>query len=169
MGYLREALYGTLYLGGSPPVDVLLALIAQFQPSGDVLIGLWPDDPRLALLPSAPQYMGSVIDFSDRIPQPANLPIPPECELRRVDLALFPRSVDYASNVDQFGSAERALEQLIGFYLMRGDDILSEAFAGVPINGIRELGVTTPEAHRRQGYATVVCERLAQTCEALDY
>lgn len=166
---LRESLYGTLYLGGSPSRAAVQSLIERYQPEGDVLIGLWPDDPRWSMIPTNYQYDGKVIDCTERIPQPANLQIPLVCEIRRVDLALFQRSVDYESNIATFGSAERALEHLIGIYLMRGDEILCEAFASNPIGSIREMGVTTPEAHRRQGYATVTCEHLAHTCESLGF
>src|SRR5687768_10418341 len=68
-GILREALYGTLYLGGSPSHDALQSLIDRCQPEGEVLIGLWPDDPRWRLIPTDYQYDGIVIDCTDRTPQ----------------------------------------------------------------------------------------------------
>jgi RimJ/RimL family protein N-acetyltransferase len=64
-----------------------------------------------------------------------------------------------------YPSTAKALEDLMGFFLMREDEILCEALAGAEIMGIREIGVDTPELYRKRGYATLTCARLIQFCE----
>ena len=63
-----------------------------------------------------------------------------------------------------FGGPEQALRRGIGRCLLRGDEIVCEAFAGPPALGLVELSVTTREADRGRGYATVTCAHLIRDC-----
>jgi len=60
---------------------------------------------------------------------------------------------------------EDALNDLMGFFLMKDDEILCEALAGPVVLGTREMGVDTSESHRQLGYATITCAKLIDTCE----
>jgi len=75
--------------------------------------------------------------------------------------------VEYLTNV--YGNVEKALEQGIGLCLMRGEEILSEGFAGPYANGLIEIGVETRQQHRQHGYATWVCAHLIKECERLGF
>lgn len=168
---VREAGFGTLYLGGALAAPVLRRLVRDLQAAGDVLVGLWYDDERIALLPSDPDYDGAVLDFTNRpIGQGLEACLrdgPAGCTVRRVDRDLFERSADrefYASLCD---GAERFLERALAFYPMRDDDILSEAFAWPSAEALVEISTGTREPFRGRGYATTTCAHAIRACEAL--
>ena len=56
-----------------------------------------------------------------------------------------------------------------GICLMRGDEILCQAYAPWWGRGVTEIGAVTAEAHRRKGYAKMTCGYLARDCEALGF
>jgi GNAT superfamily N-acetyltransferase len=166
---VQEAEYGTIYLGGFIDRQELGDLIDRLRNTGDVLLGMWPEDGRWNLVPPGADYEGQVLDFYER-PFGTGLDdflvaIPAGCEIRQVDVDLFERSRDRVEHIRSFGSLENTLNNLLGFYLMRDDEILCEALAGPMIRGIREIGVVTYEGHRRKGYGTVTCAYLVQACE----
>jgi RimJ/RimL family protein N-acetyltransferase len=169
---VREAMFGTTYFGGAIDSTLLSEVIITLRRAGDVVIGLWHDDERSHLLPPNPEYDGIALNYTDR---PLNegldayLQVPEGCTIRRVDAELFERSVDRDMNILACGGKEKALESLIGFYLMRGDEILCEASTGPAVMGIREAGVMTYEAHRGHGYATIACAHLIRFCEQAGY
>lgn len=171
-GYAWEITEGTLYPRGAVTQAVFAEVIPELRKTGDVLIGLWEDDPRFDLLPPAPEYDGFTLDFQDR---PIGrglepyLNVPDGCHIQPVDAALFERCNNRDYYVTTFGSADRALEKIIGVCLMRGETILSEAFAGFMANGVYELGADTHEPHQGHGYATITCAHLIQTCEGRGY
>jgi GNAT superfamily N-acetyltransferase len=169
-GVVRELTYGSTFLGGEFDAALLAQIIAALRQSGDVVL-LLHDDQYLQLLPPT-TYGGFAIDFSDR-PMGEGLDgylqVPEGCAIRRADRALFERSVDRDANVAVFGSVETALEKWTGFFLRRGDEIRCEASAGPAAMGIVEVGVATPKQHQRQGYATITCAHLIQTCESMGY
>ena len=55
----------------------------------------------------------------------------------------------------------------LGYCLMQGDKVLSEATAGPPDMGLREPGVLTQEDHRGKGYATLTVAHLIHEIESL--
>jgi RimJ/RimL family protein N-acetyltransferase len=170
---VREATFGTLYLGGAFDQALLRQLIGDLRAKGDVLIGRWPDDALLQILPPQPDYDGRTLYFTDRS-RDARLAafleqMPPDCVLRRMDAALWERSLDRDTSLSAFGSREHVLEKSLGFFLMRDHEILCEAATGPAAQGKIEVGVTTHEAYRGRGYATITCARLIQACEELDY
>lgn len=170
---VQEAAFGTIYPGGLWDGQRLCQIVTDLRQGGDVLLGLWPGDSRSADIPPAPEYEGTVLEFTNR-PMLASLDallrqVPAGCTIRRVNRALFERSIDHDWQVMVYGSVEKALERGQGFYLMRGDDILCEAFAGPPNMGTVEIGVNTREPHRGRGYATFTCAHLVQTCEEQGY
>jgi hypothetical protein len=170
---VQESSFGTLFWAGDVDTEILRHFVDTLSSQGDVLIGLYENDMRTNLLPPHPQYDGHTIDFTDR-PALEGLsaylqPIPDRCIFRRVDRALFERSMDYQFYSDMFGSADRALEKTLGLFLMNGETILCEAWAGCNVSGTIEIGVNTIESERRKGYATATCARLILACEALGY
>jgi GNAT superfamily N-acetyltransferase len=172
-GMVWEAGDGTLYLGGAVSAPVLGQTVAFLRKAGDVLLGLWHDDPRWALAPADPDYTGATIDFDDR-PLGEGLDcfiqqIPADCRVERVDEMLLARARWHAGLIRQFGSVAGFCNNALGFFLMRADEILCEVFAGPAAHGLIELSVETHEPYRRQGYATTTCAHAIQTCELLGY
>jgi GNAT superfamily N-acetyltransferase len=169
-GVIQEGAYGTLYPAGALNREVLESLILSLVREGDVLIGLWQSDPLIALLPTTPEYEGTVLDYTGRRGDLSPyLTVPNGCAMRPVDRTLLERSADREMTEHVFGSLENALKHGLGYYLMRGDDILCETFAGPAADGRIEVGVTTYEAHRQQGYATLTCAYLIRACEEKGY
>jgi RimJ/RimL family protein N-acetyltransferase len=165
-GVLQETVYGTIYLGGVVPDAIQGQLIADLRREGEVLIGLWQDDERIPFLLSLqPEYDGTVYDFFDRdAGQELNLSLPEGCDIRPVDAELYKRLADYDPR-----TAESALKKGIGFCLMRGDEILCEAFATRLTPDVMEMGVTTHKPYEGRGYGTLTCAHLVQACEAKGY
>ena len=172
-GMVWEAGDGALYLGGTVTALLLGQAVGTLRRDGDVLLGLWPDDPRWALAPPNPAYTGFTIDFDD-CPSGEGLDrylqlLPADCRVVRVDERLLARARWYAGLIRQFGSVAGFFDQALGFFLMRNEEILCEVFAGPAAHGLIELSVETPEPHRRQGYATITCAHAIQSCEQLGY
>jgi GNAT superfamily N-acetyltransferase len=171
-GVAQEAAFGSLYLGGKIHSARLRRLVAHLCLEGDVLIGLWPSDPRLRLLPPAPDYSGFTLDFSSRQPAPALelLPAVPEgCELRRMELPLLDRCAGKGLYLAMYGSAEQALEKGYGLCLTNHHELLCEAFAGPAALGSIEIGTETHPDHRRKGYAMLTCAHLIHEMEQQGY
>lgn len=160
-------LYGTLFFGGAVKAEMITAAIAHFKPRGDVLVGLWPHDRRLSLLPAQRDYDGWTIDFDHRAGDLDAFSVPAGCELRRIDAGLFPRCTAYDWYVEIYGA--NALSRLLGFALLRDGELVSEAFAMPPVRGVRELGVDTAADHRRLGYATIVAAAVIRACEFVGF
>jgi hypothetical protein len=162
-GVLQETVYGTIYLGGVVPDAIQGQLIADLRREGEVLIGLWPNDERIPFLLSLqPEYDGTVYDCFDRdAGQELNMSLPDGCEMRPVNAELYKRLADYDPR-----TAESALQKGIGFCLMRGDEILCEAFATLLTANVMEMGVTTHKPYEGNGYGTLTCAHLVRACEA---
>ncbi|MEM7536055.1 MAG: GNAT family N-acetyltransferase [Chloroflexota bacterium] len=170
-GLVQETYDNTIYLGGDVDPDSIATLIEQLKETGPLAIGLWPGDPRSALLPPAPLYGHTVLEFYDRPVgerlEPLLNAVPEGCEVRRMDRDLIMRSewgpddVAYAGGLDQWEA------KCIGYCLLRDDKIMSEATVGPGALGLREPGVFTQEAHRGNGYGTIVMAHLVQEIEAM--
>ena len=68
-----------------------------------------------------------------------------------------------------FGSIEQAVEHTIGYRLMHGETIASEAVAGPLTRGVAEMGIDTAEGYRQRGLATAASAYVIRECEALGY
>jgi hypothetical protein len=166
----QEGMNGTIYLGGQIDAALIAQVVAELRRAGDVLIGLWPDDPRRAWLPPNPDYEGRVLEWYDRPLgeglEPFLAAVPPGCTIRPIDAEILPRCQWYAEVCREMGSAARFFQLGLGYCLLRGDEVLCEAYAGPDVQGVWELGVITQEAHRGRGYATITCAHLVHACEA---
>jgi RimJ/RimL family protein N-acetyltransferase len=163
---LQETVYGTIYPAGLITRPILETLIPDLRRDGEVLIGLWPDDPRLPdFLSFQPEYDGRVLDLFDRPLgqglEPYLTPIPAGCEIRPVDAELYKRLADYDPK-----NVETALEKGLGVCLMRGDEILCEVFASKLTDDTLEMGVTTHKPYEGRGYGTLTCAHLLMACES---
>jgi hypothetical protein len=168
-GVVQEAAFGSLYLAGMLEQAVLQPLVDSLRSQGNVLVGLWQDDPRWQLLPSEPDFIGSTLEFTDR-EKTQDLPsVPQGCTLRRLDHTLGKQILGRNFLMRMFGSLDQALNWGYGLCLLRGDELLCETFAGPAASGVIEIGVETHPHHMRKGYAYITCAHLVDRMEALDY
>jgi hypothetical protein len=171
-GAVQEVAFDTLFLGGRPNASVVNELIKELRQGAGAELALWPDHPYNQLLPPAPDFDGWDLEFTDRPlgtdPVP-NLSVPEGCELRPIDATWFERCRYRDHYAAYFGSAARTLEQGFGFCLVKGQELLSEAFAAEAALSMIEIGTITGELYHRRGYATICCARLIQECEARGY
>ena len=167
---LRELAYGTLYVGGRPNAAALTGLVDELKTQGEVLYGHWPDDRRIRDLLPAPEYEGTIYDYTDRDPAvdlaALAARLPDGCDIRPFDAALFPQSADYHELVAFWGGEAAALANITGFFAVRGGEVLAEAAASAPVDDIVEVGMSTRPEYRRQGIATALCAVLIRECEA---
>ncbi len=171
-GAVEEAAFGTLFLGGRPEASLVHQLVAELRQERDVALALWPDHCYNQLLPPALDFDGWELEFTDRLqgvdPVP-DLSVPGGCALRAIDAAWFARCRYRDYYTAYFGSAEETLARGFGFCLVRGQELLSEAFAADAALGMIEIGTITGEAYRGRGYAALTCARLIRECEARGY
>lgn len=164
-----ENTFGTIYPGGDLSVSVFNELIHELRKEKMVLLGFWPEDPRWRLVQPEFDHESRVLDFYDRIQdgrlQRFMADLPEGTDFQVVDDRLIERSVNRELHLSGYPSPQKAFDDLVGFFLMKGDNILCEALAGAGVMGIREIGIDTPEPHRQRGYATLTCAKLIQTCE----
>ena len=171
-GLVRQAGAGTTFIGGSPDSSTVGQVVTHLRKSeGDVFFGLWDGDSRLDLLPSHPDAVFASLRFTNR-PLREGLGIylsqvPEGCAVRRVDSEIFERCLWRDDIASEYGSADAFFRQGMGFCLMRGDEILSEAYADVPASGWMEIGTVTHEQYRGLGYSTIACAHVIQACEEL--
>ncbi len=170
-GVVWEAGDGTTHLGGRLDSAMLAEVFVNLRKENDVLVGLWLDDPRQALLPPDPYYDGRTLEFYDR-PIGSGLDkylhkIPEGCEIRRLDRSLIMRTEWGPADVEFAGGIDAWEKTCFGYCLMRDNEILSEATVGLPAIGLREPGVFTQEEHRGKGYATITVAHLIKEIETL--
>jgi GNAT superfamily N-acetyltransferase len=168
---------GTVYVGGDADLpDVAATLEGVATRSGDLIFGFaGPDDPVRALVPGDPYWRGEAIDFLDRRPdgdeaalvEQALAELPDGVRAVPIDARLLSQTEWYEDTLHAFGSLERWRERSVGFGIVAGDVLVAECVAGPrTAGGWLEMGVATREAHRRQGYGTLVSRLVARACEA---
>ncbi len=170
---VHESTYGTLYLGGEINAPLLVTLVAHFRPLGDVGIGCWRDDAPNRVLPPQPHYDSSTLYFTDRSRKAALQSfidrLPFGYTLAQRDERLFRQSFDHDATLTTFGTVENVLRLTLGVVLLHGGVVLCEAATGAPTHERIEVGVTTEEAFRQRGFATITCASLIALCEARGY
>ena len=170
-GIVWEADDGAMYLGGAVDSDVVSSAITLLRKDGNVLFGFREGDPLVSLFPPNPDAAARALEF-DRSLDLRGLdsylgPLPAGQALHRMDRALLESSPHHGATIRRYGSVERFLEDGVAVCLMRDHEILSEAYADASVNGVREIGVTTQEAYRGQGLATITCAHLIRICAEL--
>ena len=168
---VQEGYDNDLFLGGNVDASAFAGVFAALRQEGDVLIGMPPDDPRLACFPPDPYYDNCVLEFYDRPTgqglEPILRRVPSDCILRRLDRELILRTEWGPADVAFFSGLEHWEKTCFGYVLLRGDEILSEATVGPSALGFYEPGVFTQEKQRGKGYGTMVAARLVQEIEAM--
>ncbi|HYI15714.1 MAG TPA: GNAT family N-acetyltransferase [Thermomicrobiales bacterium] len=156
---------GTVFMVGALNREIVAELFERRRKEAPVTICLAADNPLLSLLPPDPDYDGWDIDFEQRdhavdldqfITEPAGL-----C-LAQIDAELLPRCQWGPWMV---GSLATALEHGLGYCVLDGDQVISEAFAGPIVDNALEMAVITVDVHQRRGLATIVAARTIRECE----
>lgn len=168
---VQEVADHSIYLGGQIDAAAFAQVFAALRQEGEVLVGMWPEDPRINLLPAGPSYDGRTLEFYDR-PIGEGLDkylqqVPADCRLQRIDRDLILRTEWGPGDVEMMGSIDVWEKCCFGYCLMRGDEILCEATVGLPALGLYEPGVFTQQAHRGKGYGTITSARLIQEIEGI--
>lgn len=171
-GVVQETSEGTIFLGGSLGATSVAALVAELRRTHDVIFGAPANDPWLALMPPEPGYDGAVIDFSQRdeaLDLEFLIHVPTGLRLERIDAKFLERCAWGGYKVEVFGSGAAALQHGLGYCLLDGEQVVSEAFAGPLSRGTLEIGTITHADYQRRGLATIVCARTILECERLGY
>jgi hypothetical protein len=164
-----EADDGVLYRGGEYGRDVLTEAVTLLKQEGIVALGFRDGDSDMDRFPPDPEAGAECFEFdrpvgiSDLSPYLGVLP--DGYSIHRMDQALLERSPKHEENLNRYGSIENFLNEGIAVSILHGDETVCEAYADMDIMGIREIGITTQKAFRKQGFATIACAYLIKLCE----
>jgi GNAT superfamily N-acetyltransferase len=168
-GLVWEADDGTLYRGGRDNPSVLSEAVTLLRQEGVVALGFREGDPSIELFPTNPNAGAECLEFERPIGS-SDLSaflgeLPAGYAIQRMDRALLERSPKYADNINRYGNIENFVTRGIAVCILHGEETVCEAYADMDIMGIRELGIATQQAYRRQGFATIACAHLIKLCE----
>ncbi len=164
-----EADDGTLYRGGKYGADVLSEIVALLRQDGIVAMGFRDGDLDMDRFPSDPDAGAECLEFDRPIGSCDISPyfgaLPDGFSIHRMDHVLLQSSPKKDENINRYGSIENFLDNGLAVCILHGDKIVAEAYADMNIMGVREIGIRTQEAYRRQGFATIACAHLIKLCE----
>lgn len=167
--FVQEADDRTLYRGGDYFADDLLQAVEFLKQDGLVALAFRDGDTDLSRFPPDPTAGATCLEFdrplgaSDLSPFLRGLP--DGFSIHRMDMALLKRGPKREENINRYGSLENLLARGIAVCILHGDETVTEAYADMDILGFREIGISTQEPYRKQGFATMACARLIQLCE----
>jgi hypothetical protein len=169
---LRSSWFGNTFIGGQIEPDALGLALQRLRKTGQVLLDL--GDPRSTDFPPGATQREPRIEFYDRSPDDGAVDrliasVPTGLNVRPVTYGTF----NHCAWLDQlraiFGTASGYLERSLGFLLLDGKRILSEAHAFFWGDAVVEIGVITANGHRGLGYASIVSAYLVRACESRGY
>ena len=169
---VRENAFGTLYLGGQINETLLESLITLFRQAGEVGLGCWLDSELNQMLPSAPDYDGRTLYFTEHAPHHRDLltiPLPAGYSIAPRDTDHLKQTPDFESTLRSLGTIENIMQYTLGFVILHDGRVVCEASTGAPTHGRIEIGVNTVESHRRRGLAAIACAHLIDACETNGY
>jgi RimJ/RimL family protein N-acetyltransferase len=169
---LRSGWFGRTFIGGQIEPDVLGLAVQQLRKTGHVLLDL--GDPRSTQYPPGATDIEPRIEFYDRPPEDPALErwiaaVPANVSVRPVTHEMFEACAMRHQCLSVFGTVSGYLERSVGFLLLEGMRILSEAHAIFWGDTLVEIGVHTADDHRGLGYATRVSAHLIRACENKGY
>jgi len=147
--------------------------ITHLRQTGPVWLVGPPTLPSQPLAPNATLIIQR-LEFYDCDPRACVLAdlrrrLPDGFEIHPIDRHLLERCA-WRSDMEFYcGSLDNFLVNGIGLALMRGDDIIVEAYATSLGEANAEIGAVTREAYRGHGYAPIACAFLIQACEERGY
>ena len=135
---------------------------------------VWLVEPPSQPPPPEPTRIVPRIEFYDcdsRDPVLADLRrrVPAGFDIHPIDRSLLERC-EWRSDMEFYcGSLDNFLAHGIGLCLMRGDDIIVEAYASSLGETKAEIGAVTRAAYRGRGYAPLACAYLIDACARQGY
>jgi len=169
---LRSSWFGNTFIGGEIEPDVLGLAVRRLRQTGRVVLDL--GDPRSTDFPPGATEVEPRIQFYDRSPDDRFVnrllaSVPSGLNVRPVTHETFHRCAWRDQLCSVYGTAAGYLERSIGFLLLDGKRILSEAHAFFWGDTVVEIGVITADGHRGLGYASIVSAHLVRACESRGY
>jgi hypothetical protein len=169
---LRSSWFGNTFIGGEIETDLLGLAIGHLRKTGQVLLDL--GDPRSLDFPPGATQVEPRIEFYGRAPKDGAIDhliesVPVGLSVQPVTHETFDGCAWQSQLRAIFQTASGYLERSIGFVLLGGKSILSEAHAFFWGDKIVEIGVITAEGERGLGYASVVSAHLIRACESRGY
>jgi len=170
--FVRCAWSGRVFLSGSPSRTAVIDIIDRFRGAGHVLLDL--ADPRVRLYPYRAAATEHRLEFcSRRSKDPAFTRLlnhmPGGCDVQAIDFESLSACQWKKDLLYVFGSAERLLQDSLGFGVFCGGVLVSEAHAFFWGGSLVEIGAITKEAYRGRGYATLAAAHLIAGCEEREY
>lgn len=153
--------------------NFLEAAISHLRRKGSVWL-VWSPEMSSRLCPPEAKRITQRLEFSGCDPRSQELAdlrqrLPDGFEIRPIDRDLIKRC-QWRSDMEFFcGSLENFLVNGIGLCMMRGEEIIVEAYASALGETHAEIGAVTREAYRGRGYAPITCAYLIQVCEQRRY
>jgi GNAT superfamily N-acetyltransferase len=169
---LRSSWFGNTFIGGEIEPNVLALAIQRLRKTGRVVLDL--GDHRSASFPPGVTEVEPRIEFYRRSPAHRAIDrllakVPPGLNVLPVTQETFNGCAWRDQLRSIFGTASGYLERSIGFVLLDGECILSEAHAFFWGDAVVEIGVITADDHRGLGYASMVSAYLVRACESRGY
>jgi GNAT superfamily N-acetyltransferase len=147
--------------------------IVHFRRTGPVWL-VWPATPSSRLLAPEAAHVAGRIEFTDCDPRSPVLValrrrLPDGFEVRPIDRQLIERC-EWRSDMEFYcGSLDNFTVNGMGLCLMRGDEIIVEAYASSLGEAQAEIGAVTREAYRGRGYAPIACAYLIEVLDRRGY
>lgn len=168
-GLVWEADDGSLYRSGKYNRDVLSEAVTLLRQEGIVALGFRDGDSDVDRFPPDPDAGAECLEFDRPVGSSDLSPylgaLPDGYSIHRMDQALLDCSPHYDGTISRYGSIENFLEKGMAICILHGDKTVSEAYADMDIMGMREIGITTQEAYRKQGFAVITCAHLIKLCD----
>jgi GNAT superfamily N-acetyltransferase len=140
---------------------------------GDVWL-VWPTESRTATIPPAGGKPNLRFEFTGCDPHSAllanlQLCLPAGFAIQRIDELLLERCEWRDEMIFYCGSVDRFLAYDLGICLMRGEEIIVEAYASSFGERLAEIGAITRQEHRGHGYAPITCAYLIEMLDSQGY
>ncbi|KQC14654.1 MAG: hypothetical protein APR63_05335 [Desulfuromonas sp. SDB] len=169
---LRSSWFGCTFIGGKIKPDILSLAIQKLRKTGEILINL--SDPHAAIFPPGSTDIERRVEFYDRPLEDPSISHLISSVPRKLNVnAVTHDTFNYCKWHDQllaiYGTTSDYLEQSIGFVLLDGKHIVSEAHSFFWGDTTVEIGVITSEKYIGLGYASIVSAHLIRACEDRGY
>lgn len=149
----------------------LTEAIAYLRQTGAVWL-VWPSAESSQVVASEASSITQRLEFYDGDAQVFadwRRCLPEGFEIRRIDRRLLERC-EWRSDMEFFcGSVDNFLVNGMGLCMMRGDEIIVEAYASSLGEVQAEIGAVTREAYRGHGYAPIGCAYLIEALAQRGY
>lgn len=169
---LRSSWFGCTFIGGEIEPHVLGLVIQQLRKIGEILINL--SDPHAVNFPPGTTGIEQRVEFYNRPSDDPSIDyliasVPSNLKVQPVTRDTFDLCAWQDQLLSLYGTVSNYLDSSIGFLLLDGKQILSEAHAFFWGDTTVEIGVITADDHRGSGYASIVSAYLIRACEERGY